>query len=80
MPTPLEMAESAAMLLSPDERVELIERLARTVAQGGALGPGWEAEIERRLQAADHGTVSFLPADEVMAELSAHILSRRSAT
>ena len=77
MSTTVDTVVADAMKLSPEERAELIERLADTVLPAPALHPAWEAEIARRVADMDAGRTRFIPADEAMAQLAAHIQSRR---
>lgn len=67
----LQRVEAAALLLSPDERAELAERLWASVEGRDSLDPAWEAEIKRRMQEVDSGAVQCRPWDEVMTELRA---------
>lgn len=67
----LQRIEAAALLLSPDERAALAERLWASVEGGDAPAPAWEAELRRRTHEVDSGTVQCRPWDDVMAELRA---------
>lgn len=73
MPTALETVTAAALMLSPEERLELIERLADTVLPAPALHPDWDAEIARRIADMDAGNTTAIPAEQAMAELRARI-------
>ena len=68
-----------AMQLTPEEREVLVERLIASLEPTEPLHPAWRDEIARRVAEVDAGRVRFIPADEVMAELAAHIHSRHSA-
>jgi putative addiction module component (TIGR02574 family) len=78
--TTVETVVAEALKLSPEDRAEVIERLADSVLPVPALHPAWEAEIARRVADMDAGRTRFVPADEAMAQLAAHIQSRRPAT
>jgi putative addiction module component (TIGR02574 family) len=67
----LQRIEAEALLLNPDERVELAERLWASVEGGDSPDPAWEAEIKRRMQEVDSGAVQCRPWEEVMTELRA---------
>ncbi|MEY2893550.1 MAG: hypothetical protein RJA98_3458 [Pseudomonadota bacterium] len=66
-----------AMKLSPEDRAELIDRLVPTLLPHEPLHPEWQAEIARRVADMDAGRDLGIPAEEAMAQLRAHILSRR---
>jgi putative addiction module component (TIGR02574 family) len=78
MSTTLEALTSEAMKLTPEERTELMERLADSVLPTVALHPAWTAELARRVAAMDAGTDPSIPAEEVLAELRA-LASKASA-
>lgn len=71
--TALQRIEAAALQLAPEQRAELAERLWASVDGGdeAALDPAWEAEIKRRMQEVDKGSVQCRPWDEVISELRA---------
>jgi len=69
----------AAMKLSPEDRELLVERLIASLDPGVALHPEWREEIARRLVELEAGRARFVPADEAMARLTAHIHRRRPA-
>ncbi len=65
--------------LSTDDRVLLVERRIASLDHGNALHPDWRAEIVRRLAELQAGRTRFVPADEAIARLTAHIRRRRPA-
>jgi putative addiction module component (TIGR02574 family) len=67
----------AAMKLSAEDRELLVERLIASLDSGVALHPDWREEIARRLVELQAGRTRFIPADEAMARLAAHIHRRR---
>jgi putative addiction module component (TIGR02574 family) len=69
MTTALDAVISEALKLTPEERTELIERLADTVLPTPPLHPDWEAEIARRVANLEDRKTKGMPAEEVMAEL-----------
>ena len=62
-----------AMKLSPEERVNLAEKLWISVDTPEAIAAAWDVEIERRLAQIDSGEVETYPANEVIAELHAKL-------
>jgi len=62
-----------AMKLSPEERMNLAEKLWTSVDTPEAIAAAWDVEIERRLAQIDSGEVETYPADEVIAELRAKL-------
>ncbi len=78
MPTTLEYLTAQALELPPEQRAVLAETLFESIEPAPSLSPEWEAEIARRVADLEAGRTRFTPADEAMAELAAHIQSRRS--
>jgi putative addiction module component (TIGR02574 family) len=76
--TTVETVVAEALKLSPEDRAEVIERLADSVLPAPALHPAWEAEIARRVADMDAGRSPGIPADEAMARLRAMIEARRA--
>lgn len=62
-----------AMKLTPEERVDLAEKLWVSVETPQAVAEAWDLEIERRIAQLDAGEVEAYPADEVIAELRAKL-------
>jgi putative addiction module component (TIGR02574 family) len=60
-----------AMLLSPDERAELADRLLDTLQSSAQrrIDEEWAAESEDRIDAYERGEISAIPADEVFKQL-----------
>jgi putative addiction module component (TIGR02574 family) len=77
--TTVETVVAEALKLSPEDRAEVIERLADSVPPVPALHPAWEAEITRRVADMDAGGSPGIPAEEAMAKLDAYIQSHRPA-
>lgn len=67
--TSLDEVTAQALQLTPEERAELIERLADTVMPAPPLHPSWEAEIARRVAEMDAGLVVSIPAEQVFVEM-----------
>lgn len=79
MPTSLQTVIDQALQLSEEDREILIGRLTDSLEPASCLSPEWEDEIARRVVDMDAGRTEFIPAEEALARLSAHILSRRPA-
>jgi putative addiction module component (TIGR02574 family) len=70
-----------ARQLPPDERERLAERLLID-GEGGsaaAVESAWDTEIGRRLDEIDSGAVKMTSHEEFLADLDAHITSKRKA-
>lgn len=70
-----------ARLLSPEERDWLAECLLIQDDRIGFpdVGPAWDEEIKRRLDEIDSGAVKMISEEEFLADLDAHIASKRKA-
>jgi putative addiction module component (TIGR02574 family) len=79
MPSSIESIAVQALKLSAEEREALIERLIASIEPAESLHPDWAAEVVRRVADMQAGRARFIPADEAMVRLAAHIHSRRSA-
>ena len=79
MPISLQSVISDALQLSEEDREILLARLVDSLEPASDLSPEWEDEIARRVADLDAGRTQFIPAEEALARLSAHILSRRPA-
>ena len=62
-----------AMKLTPEERVDLAEKLWISVDTPQAIAEAWDVEIERRMAQFDAGEVQTYPAEEVIAKLRAKL-------
>ncbi len=69
MPTPIEIVEAEAMKLTPNERVDLADKLWASAHSAAEVDAAWEAEIERRIRQIDGGEVQCIPWETVMAEM-----------
>lgn len=79
MPVSVQSVADEAMKLPPEEREALVERLIASLEPAEALHPAWKDEIVRRVADMNAGLTRFIPADEAMARLTAHIHRRRPA-
>ena len=71
MPSPIEIAQTEAMKLSPSQRADLADKLWLSVHSKEEVDAAWEAEIARRMQQIDSGEIECVPWETVMAELRA---------
>jgi putative addiction module component (TIGR02574 family) len=69
MPTPSEIVEAQALMLTPAERADLADKLWLSVNSKEEVAAAWDAEIERRILQLDAGEVECIAWDDVMAEL-----------
>jgi len=63
--------ESAALLLPPEERARLAERLLASLDIDPEIEAAWAAEVEKRLADWDAGLVDAVPWDEVRKQMQA---------
>lgn len=71
MPITLERVSEEALVLPPEQRLQLARRLLDSVdlePEPGAES-AWEAEIARRIERFDSGASQTVPASEVFARL-----------
>ena len=67
MPSQLEIAESEALKLEPQERVRLASRLIASVFGDAAVEDAWAAEVESRIEAIENGRSDIVPAADAIA-------------
>ncbi len=79
MITSVQTIAEEAMKLSAEDREALVEKLIASLEPAEPLHPAWREEIARRVADMEAGRTRFIPADEAMARLTAHIHRRRSA-
>jgi putative addiction module component (TIGR02574 family) len=63
--------EAAALALPGDEIDELIERLAVHREMDPQTEQAWMAEVDRRVDEVDAGTVELIPIEETLAKMRA---------
>jgi putative addiction module component (TIGR02574 family) len=64
-----QQVSNEAMRLTPEERVNLAEKLWISVDTPQAIAEAWDVEIERRMAQFDTGEVEARSVEEVIAEL-----------
>jgi putative addiction module component (TIGR02574 family) len=73
MSNQLEIVEAQALKLSPEERVQLADRLITSLFDDGEIEDAWAAEVERRIEEVESGRVKLIPAAESIARARAAI-------
>ena len=68
MSSSLHALEAAALLLPPEERAKLAERLIASLDRDPEIVAAWDEEIRRRIAELDAGRLDSIPAPEVFAE------------
>ncbi len=66
-----EVLEAEALKLAAAERTRLIEHLLVSLDEDSEIENAWAVEIEKRIEAADNGTVQLLPVADVLAQARA---------
>ena len=69
MPLTYQQIANEAMRLTPEERVDLAEKLWVSVDSPEEIARAWDIEIERRMAQIDAGEVETLPAEDVLSKL-----------
>jgi putative addiction module component (TIGR02574 family) len=73
MPSSLHALEAAALLLPPEERARLVQRLIASLDREPGIAQAWDQEIKRRIAELDAGRLDSRPAEEVLAEARARL-------
>jgi putative addiction module component (TIGR02574 family) len=73
MSSTLHALEAAALLLPPEERARLAERLIASLDRDPEVAAAWDEEIRRRIAELDAGRLESLPAEEVLKEARARL-------
>ena len=71
MTSPVEVLEAEALQLPPSERALLVEKLIASLDVDPQIEEAWAAEVERRLDEIETGTVALLPGSETLTKLKA---------
>jgi putative addiction module component (TIGR02574 family) len=67
MSSQLEMLEAQALMLSPEERAQLADRLIASLFQENEIEDAWVVEVERRIKEIEAGRAQFIPAADAIA-------------
>jgi putative addiction module component (TIGR02574 family) len=73
MGKPLETLAIEALKLSPEDRVELAQRLLASVFADNDIEQAWADEIERRVQDIESGRAELISAADAIARIRAAI-------
>jgi putative addiction module component (TIGR02574 family) len=73
MASQLENLTTEALKLTPEDRVQLAERLLASVFADKDIEDAWAEEIERRIQAIEEGRSQLVPAKDAIARARAAI-------
>ena len=67
MSSQLEMLEAQALMLSPEERAQLADRLIASLFQENEIEDAWVVEVERRIKEIEAGRAPLIPAADAIA-------------
>ncbi|HZR03110.1 MAG TPA: addiction module protein [Burkholderiales bacterium] len=67
MASDLEAIEAQALMLSPEERAQLADRLIASLFEDKEIEDAWAAEVERRIKEIEGGRSELIPAAESIA-------------
>jgi putative addiction module component (TIGR02574 family) len=70
MTTPLEMLAAEALKLTPEDRVQLADRLLASIFPDKEGEDAWSQEVERRVREIESGHAKLTPAAEAIARAS----------
>jgi putative addiction module component (TIGR02574 family) len=73
MSNTLEVLEEQALKLTPEERVQLADRLIASVFKDHELEEAWAVEVERRIAEVESGRSELIPASEAIGRARAAI-------
>ena len=63
----IEEVEAQALLLSPEDRAQLADKLLASLASDADVEDAWSAEAERRLAELECGAISGIPVQDAIA-------------
>lgn len=66
-----EVLEAEALKLGTAERARLVEHLIASLDEDSEIEEAWAAEVERRIEAVEAGSVQLIPAVDVIAQARA---------
>ena len=73
MSSQLEIVESQALKLSPEERAQFADRLVAGLFEDREIDDAWAAEVERRIDEIESGRATLIPAADSIAKARAAI-------
>ena len=69
----IEALQAQALKLTPDERIQLADRLIASVFEDHEVEEAWEVEVERRIEEIESGRSKLIRAAEAIARARAAI-------
>ena len=69
----IEALQAQALRLTPDERIQLADRLIASVFEDHEVEEAWEVEVERRIEEIESGRSKLIPAAEAIVRARAAI-------
>ena len=73
MPPSIAELEAQALRLSPEDRAHLADKLLSSLASDPTVEDAWAAEVDRRINEFETGTVRDIPVEESLARARAAI-------
>lgn len=73
MSTQLEIIETHALSLAPEERAQLADRSITSLFDDQDVEEAWAVEVERRIKDIESGQAELIPASEAIARARAAI-------
>ena len=73
MPNDLEAIEAQALMLNPEERAQLADRLIASLFQDKEVEEAWATEVERRIEEIEAGRSKLIPAADAIARARAAV-------
>ena len=73
MSNQLEAVEAQALMLSPEERAQLADRLITSLFDDQEIESAWATEVERRIEEIESGRAKLIPAADSIARARAAI-------
>jgi len=73
MSSQLEIVEAQALILSPEDRAQLADRLITSLFEDHDIENSWAAEAERRIEEIESGRATLIPAADSIARARAAI-------
>lgn len=71
MSSQLETVQAQALQLTPEERVQLADRLLASLFEDREVEEAWAVEVERRIEEIESGRAKLIPAADAIARARA---------
>ena len=79
MPTSVIDIETQALGLTPEQRVNLADKLLSSLTPDAGIEEAWSAEAIRRLEEMENGSVTGIPVEQTIARAKAGLPRRMGA-